>query len=438
MARDASEALAAVVDAASSVPFDLVLCDVKMPGINGLELVRQIHEFQPDLPCIVITGFGSAEASIEALRAGAYWYLEKPFEQERLDVVRRLVEQAIEHGQLKLENRRLQNALESKYQFDNIVGQSGPLMHLLSLVEKVADKESTVLICGESGTGKELIARALHYNSHRADQPLVTVNCGAIPEELLESELFGHVKGAFTSATHDRPGRFALADGGTIFLDEIGDMSPNLQVKLLRVLQERTFEAVGSSKTTQVNVRVLAATHRDLPKLIEEGGFREDLYYRLNVFPLTVPPLRERREDIPLLVQHFLEKAAEDCGLPVESISDTALKALALHSWPGNIRELQNTVERLAILASGGEITADHLPEELRGAPAGPQTPATTLPEDGLSLTAAVDDLERDLIQQALERTAWNKNRAAQLLGMNRTTLLEKIKKRGLVQPDSV
>ena len=252
MARDASEALAAVVDAASSVPFDLVLCDVKMPGINGLELVRQIPEFPPDLPCIVITGFGSAEASIEALRAGAYWYLEKPFEQERLDVVRRLVEQAIEHGQLKLENRRLQSALESKYQFENIVGQSGPLMHLLSLVEKVADTDSTVLICGESGTGKELIARALHYNSHRADRPLVTVNCGAIPEELLESELFGHVKGAFTSATHDRPGRFALADGGTIFLDEIGDMSPNLQVKLLRVLQERTFEAVGSSKTTQV------------------------------------------------------------------------------------------------------------------------------------------------------------------------------------------
>jgi len=436
MARDASEALAAVVDAASAVPFDLVLCDVKMPGINGLELVRQIHEFQPDLPCIVITGFGSAEASIEALRAGAYWYLEKPFEQERLDVVRRLVEQAIEHGQLKLENRRLQSALESKYKFENIVGQSGPLMHLLSLVEKVADTDSTVLICGESGTGKELIARALHYNSHRADRPLVTVNCGAIPEELLESELFGHVKGAFTSATHDRPGRFALADGGTIFLDEIGDMSPNLQVKLLRVLQERTFEAVGSSKTTQVNVRVLAATHRDLPKLIEEGGFREDLYYRLNVFPLTVPPLRDRRDDVPLLVRHFLEKAAEDRGLPVESISEAALEALAAHPWPGNIRELQNTVERLAILASGGEITADHLPEELRGSPSPSQTPATTLPEDGLSLTDAVDDLERDLIQQALERTAWNKNRAAQLLGMNRTTLLEKIKKRGLVQPD--
>ncbi|MCH2187683.1 sigma-54 dependent transcriptional regulator, partial [Myxococcota bacterium] len=363
MARDASEALAAVVDAASGIPFDLVLCDVKMPGINGLELVRQIHEFQPDLPCIVITGFGSAEASIEALRAGAYWYLEKPFEQERLDVVRRLVEQAIEHGQLKLENRRLQSALESKYKFESIVGQSGPLMHLLSLVEKVADTDSTVLICGESGTGKELIARALHYNSRRADRPLVTVNCGAIPEELLESELFGHVKGAFTSATHDRPGRFALADGGTIFLDEIGDMSPNLQVKLLRVLQERTFEAVGSSKTTQVNVRVLAATHRDLPQLIEGGGFREDLYYRLNVFPLTVPPLRDRVEDIPRLVRHFLEKAAEDRGLPVESISDAALTALAAHSWPGNIRELQNTVERLAILASGGEITADHLPE---------------------------------------------------------------------------
>ena len=437
MARDATEALAAVVEAASNAPFDLVLCDVKMPGINGLELVRQIHEFQPDLPCIVITGFGSAEASIDALRAGAFWYLEKPFEQERLDVVRRLVEQAIEHGQLKAENRRLQTALESKYKFDNIIGKSGPLMHVLSLVEKVANTDSTVLIAGESGTGKELIAQALHYNSRRASQPLVTVNCGAIPEELLESELFGHVKGAFTSATHDRPGRFALAEGGTIFLDEIGDMSPNLQVKLLRVLQERTFDPVGSSKTIHVDVRVLAATHRNLPELIESGRFREDLYYRLNVFPLTVPPLRDRRDDIPLLVHHFLELATEDRGLAVDSISEEALRCLTAHEWPGNIRELQNTVERLAILASGGEITLEDLPEELRGQSGITETPSANLPEAGLSLTAAVDELERELIGQALERTDWNKNRAAQLLGMNRTTLLEKIKKRGLTPPDS-
>jgi DNA-binding NtrC family response regulator len=307
MARDASEALAVV----SSESVDLVLCDVKMPGINGLELVRQIHEFEPDLPCIVITGYGSAENSVEALRAGAFWYLEKPFEQERLDVVRRLVEQAIEHGRLKTENRMLQSALRSRYKFDNIIGKSAPLQQVLSIVEKVANTESTVLVTGESGTGKELIAQALHYNSRRSERPLITVNCGAIPEELLESELFGHVKGAFTNAVSHRDGRFSLADGGTIFLDEIGDMSPKLQVKLLRVLQEMTFEPVGSSKTIKVDVRVIAATHQNLPTLIANKQFREDLYYRLNVLPIEIPPLRERRDDIPLLVHHFLDIATQ-------------------------------------------------------------------------------------------------------------------------------
>jgi len=343
MARDASEALSVV----SSQAIDLVLCDVKMPGINGLELVRQIHDLEPDLPCIVITGYGSAEASVEALHAGAYWYLEKPFEQERLDVVRRLVEQAIEHGRLKAENRMLHSALRSRYKFDNVIGKSAALMHTLSLVEKVADTDTTVLVTGESGTGKELIARALHYNSRRADRMMVTVNCGAIPEELLESELFGHVKGAFTNATHNREGRFAVADGGTIFLDEIGDMSPNLQVKLLRVLQERTFEPVGSSKTVRVDVRIIAATHRDLPSLIEENRFREDLFYRLNVFPIATPALRERREDIPLLVHHFLDVASQERGSPVDSISDEAMECLVAYDWPGNIRELENAVERL-------------------------------------------------------------------------------------------
>lgn len=431
MARDASEALGIV----TAQPLDLVLCDVKMPGINGLELVRQIHELEPDLPCIVITGYGSAEASVDALRAGAYWYLEKPFEQERLDVVRRLVEQAIEHGRLKVENRRLHTALRSKYKFDNLIGKSAALMHVLSMVEKVADTDSTVLVTGESGTGKELIARALHYNSRRAERTLVTVNCGAIPEELLESELFGHVKGAFTNATHNREGRFSVADGGTIFLDEIGDMSANLQVKLLRVLQERTFEPVGSSKTQGVDVRVIAATHQDLPKLIEENRFREDLYYRLNVFPITVPPLRARQDDVPLLVHHFLDTASQDRGVRVDSISDEAMESLVSYSWPGNIRELENTIERLAILASGPEIVLDDLPDTLRVGAKPASAVSQTLPPDGISLNAAVEQLERDLIGQALERTAWNKNRAAQLLGLNRTTLLEKIKKRGLTPP---
>ena len=306
-ARDATEALELV----SSQPLDLVLCDIKMPGINGLELVRQIHELAPDLPCIVITGYSSPEHSVEALRAGAFWYLEKPFDQGHLDVVRRLVEQAIELGRLKVENRLLHGQLRSRYRFENVVGSSPALRQVLELVDKVADSDSTVLITGESGTGKELIARAIHFNSRRADRMFVTVNCGAIPEELLESELFGHVRGAFTNAVSHREGRFSIADNGTLFLDEIGDMSPNLQVKLLRVLQDRTFEPVGSSKPITVSVRVLAATNQNLEVAIRERRFREDLFYRLNVIPIEVPPLRQRREDIPLLVQHFLEAASQ-------------------------------------------------------------------------------------------------------------------------------
>lgn len=432
MARDAGEAVAIV----SSQPVDLVLCDVKMPGINGLELVRQIHDITPDLPCIVITGYSSPENSVEALRAGAFWYLSKPFEQERMDVVRRLVEQAIEHGRLKTENRMLQNQLRSKYKFDSIIGKSAALQKVLSVVEKVADTESTVLITGESGTGKELIARALHYNSARAHRMLVTVNCGAIPEELLESELFGHVRGAFTNAVHHREGRFGLADGGTIFLDEIGDMSPNLQVKLLRVLQDRTFEPVGSSKSVQVDVRVIAATNQNLPELIANKSFREDLFYRLNVLPVEIPPLRNRSEDIPLLVHHFLDVARVEMGSRVELVTDEAMQLLIDHDWPGNVRELQNLIERLVILAPGTEIGAHDLPTPFHGSR--PRMPLSArVPAGGLDFNEVVEQVEVDLILQALEHTHWNKNRAAQLLGLNRTTLEGKIRKRGLEPPPS-
>ncbi len=427
MARDATEAMAIV----SSQPVDLVLCDIKMPGINGLELVRKIHDVEPDLPCIVITGYSSPESSIEALRAGAFWYLEKPFEQERLDVIRRLVEQAIEHGRLKSQNRTLQTQLRTKYKFDNIVGKSQALQEVLSIVERVANTDSTVLITGESGTGKELIARALHYNSARADRMLVTVNCGAIPEELLESELFGHVKGAFTHAVHSREGRFALADGGTIFLDEIGDMSPNLQVKLLRALQERTFEPVGSSKTVKVDVRVIAATNQNLEGLIAQKQFREDLYYRLNVLPIESPPLRDRTDDIPLLVHHFVDHSNSVRGTRIDGISEDAMKLLMTYPWPGNVRELENLMERVTVLRHEGEINADDLPSQFHQprerSPFRPQ-----VSEDGISFNEVVGELETDLILQALEQTHWNKNRAAQLLGLNRTTLLEKIKKKGL------
>jgi len=429
-ARDASEALSML----ASHPIDLVLCDVKMPGISGIELVRQIHDLQPDLPSIVVTGYGSAEKSVEALRAGAFWYLEKPFDQGHLDVVRRLVDQAIEHGRLRTENRRLQHQLEERHQFDNIIGDSPSIRRVLETVAKVADTESTVLITGESGTGKELIARALHYNSRRSNRMMVTVNCGAIPEELLESELFGHVQGAFTNAVRQRQGRFVLADGGTIFLDEIGDMSPTLQVKLLRVLQNRSFEPVGSSKTVEVDVRVVAATNQNLEKLMAEGGFREDLYYRLNVLPIEAPPLRERREDIPLLVRHFLDRTSQEKDSPIESITEEALQQLVAYDWPGNVRELENLVERMILLGSGEEIGTEDLPGAVREA----QLPTGAPPivsATGLAFNEVVAAFETDLIEQALSHTDWNKNRAAKLLSLNRTTLVEKIRKRGIVRP---
>jgi DNA-binding NtrC family response regulator len=428
-ARNAAEAMAVV----TSSPLDLVLCDVKMPGISGLELVRQIKDIHPDLPCIVVTGYGSAESSLDALRAGAFWYLEKPFEQGRLDVVRRLVDQAIEHGRLKAENRILQTQLHLRYRFENVVGSSPALRSVLDVVEKIADTDSTVLITGESGTGKELIARALHYNSRRADRMFVTVNCGAIPEELLESELFGHVRGAFTNAVSHREGRFSIANGGTVFLDEIGDMSPNLQVKLLRVLQDQTFEPVGSSKTIQVNVRLIAATNQDLEYAISEKRFREDLYYRLNVIPIEIPPLRQRPGDIPLLIQHFLEgmNRERDKGEDV-AISQAAVERLCDHDWPGNVRELENLIERLVILRGEGEIGVEDLPQALRQGPAAPLPKAPRIPASGLPFNEVVDRFEADLILQALEQTHWNKNRAAQLLGLNRTTLIEKIKKKRL------
>ncbi len=427
-ARNAAEALAVV----QGEPVDLVLTDVRMPGLSGTELVRQIHEFDPELPCIVITGYGGPESSLEALRAGAWWYLEKPFDQDHLEVVRKLVAQAIEHRQLRAENRELRSELRGRYDFDQIIGSSPALLRVLETVKKVAATDSTVLITGESGTGKELIARALHYNSRRADRTLVTVNCGAIPEELLESELFGHVRGAFTNAVADREGRFAAADTGTLFLDEIGDMSPTLQVKLLRVLQDGTFEPVGSSKTVAVNVRVIAATNQDLERAIREKRFREDLFYRLNVIPIEVPPLRERRSDIPLLLEHFLDPERHERNRRIEGISPEALELLCNYDWPGNVRELENLCERLAVLRpEGGVIDVEDLPRHVaasrRHRAVGPE-----LPPGGASLSDLVGEFESELIRQALERTGWNKQQAAALLRMNRTTLLEKIKKRGI------
>ncbi len=395
-ARDAAEALATVSD--QSV--DLVLSDVKMPGIDGLELVRQLREVAPDLPCIVVTGYGSPDQSVEALRAGAFWYLEKPFDQGHLDVVRRLVAQAIEVGRLRSENRMLQRQLCSRYGFDNIVGTSSALREVLEVVAKVAETNSTVLITGESGTGKELIARALHYNSPRTDRMFVTVNCGAIPEELLESELFGHVKGAFTNAVNHREGRFSVADGGTLFLDEIGDMPLDAQAKLLRVLQTREVTPVGGTTVERVDVRILTATHRDLRALQKEEKFREDLFARVNEYQVRIPTLRERKEDIHLLFDTFLRKHGRSDLAPTFRF----MTALTYYDWPYNVRELEACAKRAIALTRANVLDVSDLPpdiEEAMGSYGAHAAQQESLPEDLQSPAGRPPEGElRQLLQQ--------------------------------------
>ena len=407
--ENAGYEVSAVGDAATGMErlearhFDLVLTDLRMPGVDGIEFLKQIRDHDPELISIVITGFGTAERSIEALEAGAFWFVEKNY--ERIATFGSLIEKALELRSLRNSNQQLQRQLKLRYGLGSIIGESEALYAALEIVRKVADTDATVLITGESGTGKELFARAIHYNSRRAAQPFVPINCGAIPEELLESELFGHVRGAFTGAIRNRVGRFSAAHGGTIFLDEIGDMSPVLQTKLLRVLQEREFEPVGSSKTEQVDVRVVAATNQDLPVLMKERRFREDLYFRLNVVPLTVPALRERREDVPLLVEHYMkEQAREHPG--IEGITNAAMKRLAEYDWPGNVRELQGMIQRLVLMKRDGWIDESDLPT--LGASDAGGAPHVTLPAEGVDFATLVDAFETDMIEQALQATGWN------------------------------
>ena len=326
---------------------------------------------------------------------------------------------------------------KTREKFKGIIGQSVKMQEIFTLVQKVADSESTVIINGESGTGKGLIARAIHENSDRKDKPFITINCGAIPENLLESELFGHVKGAFTGATSSKPGKFELANRGSVFLDEIGDMSPSLQVKILRVLEEREFEQVGGSKTVTADVRIIAATHRDLEKLVQEGTFREDLFYRLNVIPIEIPSLRNRKSDIPLLVSHFLRGFNLKNGKEVQGVTDDAMSIIKGHAWPGNVRELKNLVERLVVLKGEGDVEPLDLPEKLRGNKGSSELPPMGISEDGISLNTAVTDFEKALILESLQKTNWVKNQAAKLLRLNRTTLVEKIKRHHL-QPSQI
>ncbi|MBC7741692.1 MAG: sigma-54-dependent Fis family transcriptional regulator [Bdellovibrionaceae bacterium] len=411
-------------------PFDIAIIDMNLPDGNGLDFVSEIKSQSPTTQVVVLTGFATIDSAIQATQKGAYHFLTKPFNVEEL---MGLLDKALSHRNLELENKQLRNELGSKYQFDQIIGESEGIKSCLSLVERVANSDSTILVMGESGTGKELIARAIHYNSDRAKGPFVAINCGAIPSELLESELFGHVKGAFTGAISNRIGRFELADEGTLFLDEIGDLDPSMQVKILRALQERIFEPVGATKSVQVNVRVIAATNVDMDKAVKEGRFREDLYYRLNVIPIQIPALRERKTDIPLLLSHFMTQFNRTKSRSLTGFSQDALNCLVGYAWPGNIRELENLIERLSILKGNGQVDVIDLPPKYKSTAASyAETGSVDIPEAGLDFNTAVDQFENALILKALEKTGWNKNQAALLLRLNRTTLVEKMKKKGL------
>jgi len=415
--------------------FDLVLTDMSLPGVGGLDILKFLVQHQPHCLCIIVTGYATVKNSVDAMRQGAYDYLPKPVDPQELRLV---VRRALEHQRLQQENLHLKKQLFKRFGFSNIIGTSEPIAQLFELIRKVADTDSTVLLLGESGTGKELIARALHYNSQRRQGNLVAVNCAAIPEELLESELFGHERGAFTHAIRTRIGRFEQASGGTMFLDEVADMSPGLQVKLLRVLQEHSFERIGGVKGIKVDIRVIAATNQDLEALVRQGNFREDLYYRLNVIPILIPPLRERVADIPLLVTHFLQEFSKKKKKPAKRLSPQAMELLVRYPWPGNVRELENLVERLVILTESDVVGVEDLPQRFRESGSlGADGESIDFPGAGLNLPQALQEFERRLIIKALERSNWVKSRAAQLLNLNRTTLIEKMKKQQIFPPDA-
>ena len=414
--------------------YDIVLTDLVMPNGDGMDVLNHIVTKLPKTRCVIFTGYGTIKSSVDAVKRGAFDYITKPITSDELLVV---VEKALKFKNLEEENIRLKRELRKKYRYDNIVGTSTAIKKIFDLIEKVADTDSTVLISGASGTGKELIARAVHYNSSRGDKPLVVINCGAIPEELLESELFGHEKGSFTGAYKTRIGRFEMANGGTIFLDEIGEMSPALQVKLLRVLQEQKFERVGGTKTIHVDVRILAATNKNLTIAINKGKFREDLYYRLNVIPMKVPPLKQRKSDIALLIDFFMKKFQKGRKKVITGFSPHAMDAMMEYSWPGNVRELENVIKRITILCDNEVVGFDDLPEHIQQNSTSIQPGEEDILDEGLTLDEAVKDYEKRLILEALDKSSWVKTKAAKLLHINRTTLVEKIKKQNLTEASS-
>jgi two-component system response regulator AtoC len=414
-------------------PYNVIITDLRLPGITGEVILEEALALFPETIVILMTGYGNIQSAVEAIRKGAYDYLPKPFQLDEL-VLR--VEKGIEEHQLKAENRMLRGELQEKYHYSNLVGNSSAIQNIYRLIGVVSQKTSTVLIEGETGTGKELIARAIHYGGPRKDQPLVSVNCGAIPASLLEDELFGHVKGAFTSAHQHRIGRFEQANHGTLFLDEVSNMPIDLQVKLLRVLQEREFQRVGSAATVKVDVRIIAATNTNLLEAVEKGDFREDLYYRLNVIPIQVPPLRQRQEDIPLLVAHFSKKYCTEQQLQLKRVSHDAIKYLMSYEWPGNIRQIQNAVE-MAVTLSGDRdlLDLDDFPVVARQAPGTTPPETIEIPDDGIHFNTIVSDLEKRLILQSLQVTGGNKKKAASLLHLKRTTFVEKLRRMGVDTP---
>jgi DNA-binding NtrC family response regulator len=407
--------------------FDILITDLRLPGIGGRDVLAAALERYPDIIAVVITGYGTVKDAVEAIKQGAADFVTKPFQ---FDALLHVVQSSVEQRRLKSENAYLRSQLEDRYRIDGLVGKSRVMRDLFQLLETVASTSSTVLITGETGTGKELAARAIHHNSSRRACRFVALNCSAIPETLLEAELFGHARGAFTGAVGTRQGRLEQAHKGTLFLDEVGTMSPALQAKLLRVLQEREFERVGDSHTIKIDVRVVAATHSDLAKMVAESSFREDLFYRLNVLPVQLPALRERRDDIPLLVQHFIQRLAQESGRPAMTVSQEAMRRLMAYRWPGNVRQLENTVERaLAFTQGRSVIDIQDLPPEIQNQPGAVEGTEPWLPEDGIDFERYIEGIELSLIRRSLERTQGNKRQAARLLNLKRTTLIEKLKR---------
>jgi len=407
--------------------FDVLITDLRLPGIDGRKVLDAAVERYPELIAIVITGFGTVKDAVDAIKQGASDFITKPFQ---FDALMHVLRSAMEQRRLKTENAYLRSQLEQRYRFDGIIGRSARMRELFQLLETVASTSSTVLITGETGTGKELAARAIHHNSSRRNNRFVALNCSAIPETLLEAELFGHVRGAFTGAIGNRQGRLEQAHRGTLFLDEVGTMSPALQAKLLRVLQEREFERVGDSHTVKIDVRVIAATHSDLTKMVADGSFREDLFYRLNVIPVHMPALRDRREDIPLLVQHFLERLALESGRPLVTVSQEAIRRLMAYPWPGNVRQLENAIERAIAFSKGrAQLDVNDLAPDIQNQPTAPDTSDGWFPDEGIDFDRYVEAIELSLIRRSLERTQGNKRQAAKLLNLKRTTLIEKLKR---------